>query len=122
MASNTAVVLVDPLNGFLHSDVKINNLVRESLQVTDTVKHMKDLVRAARSAEVPIYYALHQPYRPGNYDGWQHMTQSHYRNKQLKVFEEGSWGAQITQGLEPRPENGDVVVSKHWNSRYGNLI
>jgi nicotinamidase-related amidase len=117
MALNTAVILVDPLNDFLHPEGKINNLVRESLEATDTVKHLKHLVKVARSAHIPIYYCLHQTYQQGNYDGWKHMTKSHARNKQLKVFEEGSWGAQITEGLEPQLSNGDVVVSKHWNSR-----
>ena len=34
-----------------------------------------------------------------------------------KVFEEGSFGAEFYEGLEPDFDNGDVVVSKHWNSR-----
>lgn len=37
--------------------------------------------------------------------------------KAKKVFEGGSWGAQFYEGLEPQVSNGDVVVSKHWNSR-----
>jgi nicotinamidase-related amidase len=117
MALNTAIVLVDPLNDFLHPEGKINSLVRESLEATETVKHLNDLVKVARTAHIPIYYALHQPYRPGNYDGWNNMTKSHVRNQLLKVFEEGSWGAEIGKGLEPELANGDVIVSKHWNSR-----
>lgn len=36
-----------------------------------------------------------------------------------KTFEEGSWGVEIFKGLEPDVQgNGDVVVSKHWCSRY----
>ncbi len=34
-----------------------------------------------------------------------------------KAFEEGSWGVEILEGLEPKVEEGDVVVSKHWCSR-----
>lgn len=34
-----------------------------------------------------------------------------------KVFEEGSFGAKFYEGLEPDFEKGDVVISKHWNSR-----
>jgi nicotinamidase-related amidase len=113
VALNTVVVLADPLNDFLHPDGKINNLVRESLDATDTVRHMKDLIQVARLAHIPIYYGLHHTYQPGNYDGWKLVSKSHARNRQMKVFEEGSWGAQITDGLEPYASNGDVVVLRH---------
>ena len=36
--------------------------------------------------------------------------------KEHKGFEEGSWGVEIFEGLEPSVGNGDVVVSKHWAS------
>lgn len=39
-----------------------------------------------------------------------------------KAFEEGTWGVKIFEGLEPSLENGDVVVSKHWSSRYVLLL
>lgn len=32
------------------------------------------------------------------------------------AFKEGSWGAEILEGLEPEVGKGDVVVSKHWTS------
>ena len=36
-----------------------------------------------------------------------------------KAIEEGSWGAELYEGMEPDVlGNGDVVVSRHWNSRY----
>lgn len=39
--------------------------------------------------------------------------------KENKTFEEGTWGVEIYEGLEPDVEgNGDVVISKHWCSRY----
>jgi len=37
--------------------------------------------------------------------------------KENLAFEEGTWGVQIFEGLEPDLGNGDVVVSKHWSSR-----
>ncbi len=48
------------------------------------------------------------------------MNRSLTRLKSTLAFEKGSWGAEIYEGLEPNLENGDVVVSKHWNSRYSN--
>ena len=58
---HTAVVLVDPYNNnFLHPKGKIYHLVSESLEATGAVRHMKELVDAARAAHIPIYYGLHQ--------------------------------------------------------------
>ncbi|KAM0510800.1 hypothetical protein ACHAPE_010531 [Trichoderma viride] len=44
------------------------------------------------------------------------MTDSNVRQSTVHFFAEGSWGAEIYEGLEPDTGNGDVVVSKHWNS------
>ena len=43
------------------------------------------------------------------------MQQSQAKNT---AFEEGSFGGKIYEGLEPDLENGDVVFSKHWCSRF----
>jgi hypothetical protein len=44
------------------------------------------------------------------------MSASHATQKEGKVFEEGSWGAEILEGMEPDVGNGDVLVGRHWNS------
>ncbi|KAM6480498.1 Isochorismatase-like protein [Trichoderma sp. SZMC 28011] len=114
--SGTAVLLIDPYNDFIHPEGKWYGNVKESLEATETVKHMRRLIQAARAAHIPIYYCLHQQYKPGNYDGWNRMTSYHIGMKEGRVIEEGSWGAQIYEGMEPDLTNGDVVVSKHWNA------
>jgi nicotinamidase-related amidase len=115
---HTVVVLVDPYNDFLHPQGKAYSRVSESLTATNTVAHMQELVDAARAARIPIYYALHQQFKDGNYAGWKHMNVSTTRIQNTKMFEEESWGAKIYEGMEPDVlGNEDVVVSKHWNSR-----
>ncbi|KAL1638770.1 hypothetical protein SLS58_008584 [Diplodia intermedia] len=110
---STALLLVDPYNDFLHPDGKLYPRVAESLVATDTVAHLKDVVKAARNAHLPIFYALHQTWKEENYRGWLHMNSSTTAIKQMKAFEEGSWGAKVHEGLEPdgrRVEGeGDVV-------------
>ncbi|KAH7085208.1 Isochorismatase-like protein [Paraphoma chrysanthemicola] len=114
---NKAIVLVDVYNEFLHPSGKIYPIVSESLTETNTVSHLTELVDAARRARLPIYYALHQTWKEGNYDGWQHMNTTTSGIAGTRAIEEGSWGAEIFQGLEPDIlGNRDVVVSKHWNS------
>jgi len=44
------------------------------------------------------------------------MSASHATQTEGKVFEEGSWGAEILEGMEPDVGNGDVLVGRHWNS------
>ena len=115
--SDTAVILIDPYNDFLHPDGKSAGALQANLVAGDTVAHLKQLVTTARAAKIPIYYGLHQQYEEGHYDGWNHMSLSHHGIKARKLFEKGSWGAGFYEGLEPQLSNGDVVVSKHWNSR-----
>ncbi|KAK6227624.1 hypothetical protein QIS74_01179 [Colletotrichum tabaci] len=111
----TAVVLIDPYNDFLHPEGKLFPAVQESLTATDTVAHLKTLVAAARSRRVPIFYALHQHWKEGIFDGWRHVNPA--AAAATGVFQEGGWGVEILDGLQPDLKgNRDVVVSKHWNS------
>jgi nicotinamidase-related amidase len=114
---NTAILLIDPYNDYIHPSGKMYHLCKESLETTSTIQHMKTLVQAARAHHIPIFYCLHQPWKEGNYDGWQRMGPFHKMLKEKMVCEEGSWGAGIFEGLEPDVEGGDVVVGKHWNAR-----
>ncbi|KIW98090.1 uncharacterized protein Z519_01674 [Cladophialophora bantiana CBS 173.52] len=109
-----AIVLVDPLNEFLHPEGKLYLSLKESLDTTGTLANIRQLVDSARSANIPIYYGLHQMTQDGTYAGWLHMRTNHTRNRDKRVF--AGWGAEIVEGLEPNTSNGDVVVSRHWNS------
>ncbi|PON24969.1 hypothetical protein TGAM01_v206050 [Trichoderma gamsii] len=87
-----------------------------SLEATNTVKHIFDLLTAARSHKIPVFYGLHQQYNAEAFYGWTQMKALHESQKAGKVFEEGSWGAKIYEGMEPNTENGDLIFSKHWSS------
>ncbi|KNG48534.1 isochorismatase hydrolase [Stemphylium lycopersici] len=114
----TAIVLVDVYNEFLHPSGKIYPAIAESIQTTDSVTHIQTLISTARAAHLPIYYALHQTYKPGNYDGWQHMNATTNSIKAGKVIEDGSWGAELYEGMEPDVlGNGDVVVNYQLHQR-----
>ncbi|KAH8787483.1 Isochorismatase-like protein [Hyaloscypha sp. PMI_1271] len=115
MPSNTAII-IDPYNDFLHPRGKLNGLLADSLKETDTITHLKELVTAARLHKIPIYYGLHQQCKAGFIAGSNHATPLQKSQKENVAFQEGSWGVDIYEGLEPSLENGDVVVSKHWSS------
>ncbi|KAL3419779.1 isochorismatase hydrolase [Phlyctema vagabunda] len=116
MITNTAIVLIDPYNDFIHPKGILTPLLAASLKETNTVAHLHDLVAAARAHMIPIFYGLHQQTKPGFLAGWQHATQSQLSQKEHNAFAEGTFGVEIYKGLEPSLENGDVVVSKHWGS------
>ncbi|RFU31607.1 hypothetical protein B7463_g4736, partial [Scytalidium lignicola] len=121
-SSNTAIILIDPYNDFLHPEGKMYPALSASLAETNTISHINDLLIAVRSHKIPVYYGLHQQYKLGSFDGWKHMKALHQSQKDNKVFEEGSWGAEIFEGMEPKLENGDVVVSKHWQHEITNVV
>lgn len=116
--SDTAIVLIDVYNDFLHENGKMYFATKEDLARKRTIGNLLKLVKFARQEKIPIYYGLHQQYREGFFDGWKHMAHLHEAVKKSTTFAEGSFGAQIYAGLEPSLENKDVVVSKHWNSRF----
>lgn len=117
MADNTAVLLIDPMNEFLHPDGKLYPRLKESLETTDTVRHMYALIKAARDAKVPIFYCQHKLNEDGHFHGWNHMSKSLLRIEQDGAFKQGSFGGEIFKDMGPDRQNGDVVVSRHWNSR-----
>lgn len=117
MVSETALLLIDPYNDFLHENGKLYRILAESIKDTDTITHLHEAVQVARLNKIPIYYCMHQTTNGNTYYGWQNLNKSQSGLKANRVFEEGSFGAEFFKGLEPDLANGDVVVSKHWNSR-----
>jgi nicotinamidase-related amidase len=117
-ANNTAIIITDPYNDFLHPKGKLNGMIAESLAEKNVLAHLKELVDTARAHHIPIYYGLHQQLKPGFLGGWKHATKLQQGQVQSTGFAEGSWGAEVYGGLEPQVSNGDVVVSKHWCSRF----
>jgi nicotinamidase-related amidase len=118
MASkNTALLLVDPYNDFLHEEGKLYQRLEESIKASDTTTHLFEAVKAAREGGVPIFYCMHQQTTAHTFRGWSYLNASQRGLGAKMVFEEGSFGAGFFAGLEPDLAAGDVVVSKHWNSR-----
>lgn len=117
MLEKTALVLIDVYNDFLHPNGKAAPALAASLENSKTIEHLKEALHAARSAEIPVYYSLHQQYHDRKYAGFEHWNAMLRSIETSRSFEEGSWGARIFEGLEPDANNGDVVISKHWNQR-----
>lgn len=117
MPSRTALILIDVYNDFLHPDGKAAGRLAPSLKDVDTIAHIQQALKTARSAKIPVYYSLHQQYHDRKYDGFEHWNDMLRAIQATRSFEEGTFGAEIYKGMEPDSSNGDVTISKHWNQR-----
>lgn len=110
---NTAILLVDTYKEFLDPSGKLYPRVAPSLQATDTIQNLHDVIATARSHHIPIFYCLHQQVTPTTYDKWLHASGPQKNGNREGMFLQGSPGVEIYPGMEPG--DGDVVVSKHWS-------
>ena len=117
MNISTAVIFVDPYNEFLHPEGKLYPTLSDSLAKTDAIDHMRSVLEYARNKGIPVFYCLHQQTNDHSFMGWQLMSKTQERTRDDKVFRSGTFSTEYFKGMEPDFNKGDVVVSKHWNSR-----
>jgi nicotinamidase-related amidase len=110
----TALVLIDPYNDFISEGGKVWDRLKGVAEANRCVPNMLRVLDAARAAGLPVFYALHRRYRPGDYETWASLAPIQKAALSSKVFEYGTWGGQIRAEFEPRP--GDVVALEHWCS------
>jgi len=112
--ASTALLLIDPYNDFISEGGKIWDRVRAVAEANHCVRHMLDVLNAARTAGVRVFYALHRRYRPGDYETWTNMAPIQTSAWRSKAFEYGTWGGEIRQEFQPHA--GDIVALEHWCS------
>jgi hypothetical protein len=66
--TDTAVLLIDPDNDYIHPDGKVYDLCKDSLEANEMIAHVKTLVTTARATKIPIFYCLHQPWKVCNFN------------------------------------------------------
>jgi nicotinamidase-related amidase len=110
----TGLLVIDPYNDFISDGGKIWPRIREIAETNGCVPNMQRLLSAARARALRVFYALHRQYRPGDYETWKYIAPIQRAALRSKVFEHGTWGAEIPSQLAPRP--GDVVALEHWCS------
>ncbi|BBY40446.1 hypothetical protein MMAN_45800 [Mycobacterium mantenii] len=100
--------LIDPYNDFISPGGKVWDRLQGVIESNDCVTHMKQVLDAARGANLRVFYALHRRYRPGDYETWKYVAPVQRAAWSRKTFEYGTWGGEIRAGFEPRP--GDIVA------------
>jgi ureidoacrylate peracid hydrolase len=112
--SLTGLVVIDPYNDFISEGGKLWDRLKSVAEANECVPHMRQVLGAARQADIRVFYALHHRYRPGDYETWKYIAPIQKAAWSRKSFEYGTWGGEIASGFEPEP--GDVVAQEHWCS------
>ena len=110
----TGLVVIDPYNDFISEGGKVWDRLKGVAEANGCVRHMSEVVDAARRAGIRVFYALHHRYRPGDYETWRYIAPIQRAAWMRKTFEHGTWGGELRNEFEPRP--GDVVAQEHWCS------
>ena len=63
-ADSTAVLMVDPYNDFISAGGKIWDRISIVAEANQCVPHMLEILHAARTEGLRVFYALHRRYRP----------------------------------------------------------
>ena len=110
----TALLVIDPYNDFISEGGKVWGRLRGVAEGNNCVPNMLELLAAARAAGFRVFFSLHHRYRPGDYETWKYVAPIQKAAWRSKVFEWGTWGAELHPGFEPQP--GDIVAHEHWCS------
>lgn len=110
----TALLVIDPYNDFISEGGKVWDRLKPVADANNCVPHMVQVLKAARSAGLRVFYALHHRYRPGDYETWEYIAPIQKAAWSRKTFEYGTWGGEIRP--EFKPQAGDIVAQEHWCS------
>ncbi|WP_331458569.1 isochorismatase family protein [Mycobacterium nebraskense] len=88
----TGLVLIDPYNDFISPGGKVWDRLEGVIESNDCVTHMKQVLDAARVANIRVFCALHRRYRPGDYETWKYVAPVQEAAWSRRTFEFGTWG------------------------------
>jgi ureidoacrylate peracid hydrolase len=110
----TALLVIDPYNDFISDGGKVWPRIRAVAEANNCVPHMLQVLKAARTAKLRIFYAMHHRYRPGDYETWKYVAPIQRAAWERKTFEYGTWGGEFRAEFVPQP--GEIVAEEHWCS------
>jgi ureidoacrylate peracid hydrolase len=115
----TGLVVIDPYNDFISEGGKVWDRLKAVAEENQCVPNMLKVLQASRKAGLPIFYALHRRYRPGDYETWKYVAPIQQAAWKRKTFAAGTWGGEIAAEFAPLP--GEEMASEHWcSSGFGN--
>ncbi|MCV7199126.1 isochorismatase family cysteine hydrolase [Mycobacterium angelicum] len=116
----TGLLVIDPYNDFISEGGKVWDRLKGVAEANGCVAHMKQVLDAARAAEIRVFYALHRRYRPGDYESWKYIAPIQRAAWSRQTFAYGSWGGELHPDFEPQTvQSGgpkDILAQEHWCS------
>jgi len=85
----TALLVVDPYNDFISEGGKIWPRIKAVAEANNCVPNMLQVLNVARNAKLKIFFAMHNRYRPGDYETWKHIAPIQKAAWARKTFEYG---------------------------------
>jgi len=70
----TGLLIVDPYNDFISDGGKLWPRVREVVEANGCIPHMIQILKAARTAGVRIFFSPHHRWRTGDYEAWKYWA------------------------------------------------
>src|SRR5262245_57811804 len=111
-AAPTGLLVIDPYNDFISEGGKVWSRIKAVAEANDCVPHMAQILNAARKAKLPVFYAMHRRYRPGDYETWNYVAPVQRAAWRSKAFEYGTWGGEFHPQFTPLA--GETVAQEHW--------
>lgn len=110
--ARTAVLIIDPVNDFLHEDGAAWAMTKSTVKKNDVVAQLARLADGARAAGVPVLFGP-MAYTAEDYadEGWQRRSGINRLMFENKMFLAGSFGADFHPDIQPRP--GDIILAPH---------
>jgi nicotinamidase-related amidase len=113
--SNTALVITDPQNDFLHENGAAWKVVEESVKENNTIEHLEYLFKAAKKAGLKVFISPHY-YYPTDHE-WQTEGTLEKVMHSIKMFDridpfhlkEGS-GADWLERYKPYINDGKTII------------
>ncbi len=109
---STALLIIDPVNDFLSEGGAGFDLTKSTLLKNDTIQNLKLSISTARNIGIPILFA------PMSFTEEDYLTEKLHQKSginrfmfELKMFVEGSWGADFHPDLKPLAN--DIILQPH---------
>ncbi len=115
----SALLIVDMQNDFMQPDGAMQRDRYSSLSVAERdtiIANTRELIAEMRRRGEPVVF-IRTLVRSDKRDSMEAPLGMRLRPTHGPTFEDGTWGAQLVDGLDPRPE--DVIVTKKGHSAFG---
>ena len=109
-----ALLVIDPYNDFISEGGKLWPRIKAVAEANNCVSNMLQIVDLARKVKLPIFFAMHHRYRPGDYETWDYVAPIQKAAWTRKTFEYGTWGGEFRAEFVPKRD--EIVVQEHWCS------